>query len=593
MAAAAAIDAEGLRFIEEMTTDVDSVQERVLAEILGLNACTEYLGHCGLGGATDRATFRAKVPVVTYEDLRPYIRRIADGDRSPILSGRPVSELLTSSGTSGGERKLIPTVEDELDRIQLLYSLVKPVMSQYVPDIGKGKGLYFLFVKAETKTPGGLAARPALTSYYKSDRFKKSAREACDAYTSPAAAILCTDAFQSMYAHTLCGLCQRHDVHRIGAAFASGLLRAIRFLQLNWEQLAADIEAGTLTPRVTDPPVREAVAGILRPDPELARFIRAECSKGDSSGIITRIWPNTKFLSAIITGSMAQYVQELNYYSGGLPIASTMYASSECYFGLNLRPMCDPSEVSYTVMPNMGYFEFLPVNDDATNDDATAARLVDLAGVEAGHEYELVVTTYAGLNRYRVGDVLRVTGFHNSAPQFRFLRRRSVLLSVDADKTGEAELQHVVERASALLRPHGAAVADYTSRVCNATIPGHYVIYWELLVLAADEQRHGGGVVGAKTMEACCLEMEEALNAVYRQCRVADASVGPLEIRVVRPGTFEVLTDHAIAGGASIGQYKVPRCATAPPIIELLDSRVISSHFSPALPHWTPARGSA
>uniref|UniRef100_A0A0A9FLL3 Uncharacterized protein n=1 Tax=Arundo donax TaxID=35708 RepID=A0A0A9FLL3_ARUDO len=23
--------------------------------------------------------------------------------------------------------------------------------------------------------------------------------------------------------------------------------------------------------------------------------------------------------------------------------------------------MCDPSEVSYTIMPNMGYFEFLPV----------------------------------------------------------------------------------------------------------------------------------------------------------------------------------------------------------------------------------------
>ena len=34
--------------------------------------------------------------------------------------------------------------------------------------------------------------------------------------------------------------------------------------QFNWEQLAADIETGVLTPCVTNPSLREAVAGILR-----------------------------------------------------------------------------------------------------------------------------------------------------------------------------------------------------------------------------------------------------------------------------------------------------------------------------------------
>ena len=84
------------------------------------------------------------------------------------------------------------------------------------------------------------------------------------------------DAFQSMYAQMACGLCQRHAV--------SGLLRAIHFLQLHWEQLATDIEAGALTPRVADPSVREAVAAILRLDLELARFLHAECSRGDWGG---------------------------------------------------------------------------------------------------------------------------------------------------------------------------------------------------------------------------------------------------------------------------------------------------------------------
>ncbi|CAN6330433.1 unnamed protein product [Urochloa humidicola] len=282
---------------------------------------------------------------------------------------------------------------------------------------------------------------------------------------------------------------------------------------------------------------------------------------------------------------MAQYVPTLNYYSGGLPIISMMYASSECTIGINLQPMCDPAEVSYTIMPNTAYLEFLPV--DAAAEHATPSQLVELANVEVGCEYELVVTTYAGLCRYRIGDILRVTGFHNAAPQVRFVRRSNVVLSIESDKTDEADLQRAVERAAALLQRHGGVnVLDYTSRTCTETIPGHYIIYWELLAVKDGNESVDDGDV----LERCCLEMEEAMNAVYRQSRVADGSIGPLEIRVVQPGTFEELTDYAVARGASMGQYKVPRCITAPPDIELLDSHVISSHFSPALPHWAPAQ---
>jgi auxin responsive GH3 family protein len=154
---------------------------------------------------------------------------------------------------------------------------------RYVPGLHTGKGLYFLFARSETKTPGGLTAQPALTSVYKSEHFKRAY-----AYTSPMAAILCEDASQSMYAQMLCGLCQRHDVLRVGAVFAAALVRAIRFLQLNWAQLAADIETGELNPRVTDPSVREAVAVILRPDAELAEFIRTESAPGATGPALSR-----------------------------------------------------------------------------------------------------------------------------------------------------------------------------------------------------------------------------------------------------------------------------------------------------------------
>ncbi|BAT98920.1 hypothetical protein LR48_Vigan06g136300 [Vigna angularis] len=574
-------DAKALRFIEEMTRNAAAVQERVLSEILTRNGHTEYLQRFELGGASDRQTFKSKVPVISYEDVKPEIQRIANGDCSPILSAHPISEFLTSSGTSAGERKLMPTIKEELDRRQLLYSLLMPVMNLCVPGLDKGKGLYFLFVKAETRTPGGLMARPVLTSYYKSDHFKTRPFDPYNVYTSPNEAILCPDSFQSMYTQMLCGLIERNHVLRLGAVFASGLLRAIRFLQLHWPELVRDIRSGTLTSQITDPAIREYMDKVLKPDPELAQFMTEECSKYNWEGMITRIWPNTKYLDVIVTGAMAQYIPTLNYYSGGLPLACTMYASSECYFGLNLNPMCKPSEVSYTIMPNMAYFEFL-LHDP--NSGSVSSKLVDLVDVEVGKEYELVITTYAGLYRYRVGDILRVTGFHNSAPQFHFVRRKNVLLSIDSDKTDESELQNGIENASKLLADFKTSVVEYTSYADTTTIPGHYVIYWELL------SKDSANAPSEEVLNRCCLEMEESLNSVYRQCRVADHSIGPLEIRVVKNGTFEELMDYAISRGASINQYKVPRCVNFTPIMELLDSRVVSVHFSQELPHWTPER---
>jgi auxin responsive GH3 family protein len=216
--------------------------------------------------------------------------------------------------------------------------------------------------------------------------------------------------------------------------------------------------------------------------------------------------------------------------------------------------------------------------------------------VEAGREYELVVTTYGGLYRYRVGDVLLVAGFHNAAPEFQFLRRRNVLLSVDVERTDEAELQRAVGRASAaLLVPLGAGVLDYTARTCTETVPGHYV-YWELRMLSSSSTTDAAaettttGVVDGDVVARCCLEMEEALSYSYREGRVATGSIGALEIWVVRRGTFEEVADYAvISRGASVGQYKVPRCVTVPAVVELLDSRVVSRHVGPALRHWDSA----
>ncbi|KAJ8534446.1 hypothetical protein K7X08_016174 [Anisodus acutangulus] len=179
---------------------------------------------------------------------------------------------------------------------------------------------------------------------------------------------------------------------------------------------------------------------LLKPDPELADFVKAECNKDSWQGIITRLWPDTMYVD----------VFALDYYSNGLSLVSTMYSSSECPFGINLNPFCKPNEVSYALIPTICYFEFSPIhrNNGVINsismfkslNEKEPNQLVDLIDVKIGQEYELVVTTYSGLYRYRVGDVLRVAGYKNNVPQFNFVCPENVILSIDSDKTDKAEL---------------------------------------------------------------------------------------------------------------------------------------------------------
>ncbi|GLJ26893.1 hypothetical protein SUGI_0526120 [Cryptomeria japonica] len=352
---------KALEFIENVTIKVEEVQREVLSTILTTNANTEYLQKYGLNGSSDREAFKKGLPIITYKDIKPYIQRIVNGDTSPILSVLPVTELLRSSGTSGGHQKLLPTNADDGERRNFFFGLLTAVRNQYVEEVGDWKAMHFLFVRDEKKTVGGLMHRSATTSLYISKGFRDAFH--CNAYTSPIEAILCTDYYESMYSQLLCGLLQRQHVIRMGTTFAYGFLMAIRFLEQHWAQLCNDIESGILSKDIRDPSVTEAVTKTLQPHPNLAQLIRNECSSGRWEGILNRLWPNAKYVDVVVSGTMAQYIPILNYYTGGLPLVSDIYASSECFIGINLEPLCNPKDVSYTLVPNMGYFEFLPLRE--------------------------------------------------------------------------------------------------------------------------------------------------------------------------------------------------------------------------------------
>ncbi|KAI4319409.1 hypothetical protein MLD38_033008 [Melastoma candidum] len=592
---------EALKEIERLTQQPGLVQESLLKDILIKNHGTEYLEQY-MGGSMDVSDFKKVVPVITYKGIYPYIRRIANGEGSNLITGQKITEMICSSGTSAGEPKLMPSIAEDLDRRTFLYNLIMPIINQYLPGLDQGKAMYLCFVKAETTTPCGLPVRAVLTSYYKSPHFRLRPHDPFNDHTSPDRVILCNDGYQSMYCQLLSGLIQRQHVLRLGAVFASAFLRGVSFLESNWTTLCHDIESGSLNEGITDADCRESMAEILPgPNPALAREIREICGAGSWRGILCKLWPRAKYIEAVVTGSMAQYIPSLEYYNGGkLKLVCPMYASSESYFGVNLNPFCDPEDVVFTLLPNMCYFEFIKLGENGTlmldsdeDKEVPVQKLVDLVHVKLGCFYELVVTTYAGLYRYRVGDVLQVAGFHNKSPQFRFICRRNVVLSIDNDKTNEDDLHRSVTAAKKLLESLDTMLVEYTSYADTSSVPGHYVLYWEMKRGGppdkTDPARRDSPLSYDDVLRECCIAIEEHLDYTYRRCRAFDRSIGPLEIRVVKAGMFEKLMDFAITrGGSSINQYKTPRCLKSTEAVKLLDSNVEASFFSPRDPTWIP-----
>lgn len=82
-----------LNDLDELTSNAKQIQDNLLKEILTLNANTEYLRQF-LNGSSVKELFKKNVPVVRYEDVKPYIERVANGEPSDVISGKPVTQFL-------------------------------------------------------------------------------------------------------------------------------------------------------------------------------------------------------------------------------------------------------------------------------------------------------------------------------------------------------------------------------------------------------------------------------------------------------------------------------------------------------------------
>ncbi|KAL3356109.1 hypothetical protein AABB24_016997 [Solanum stoloniferum] len=557
---------------EVLTKNAGRIQEETLEKILKENGGTEYLKQWGLNGRTDVKTFKACVPIVSHNDLEPYIQRIADGDLSPILTGKPIETISLTSGTTQGKPKFVPFNDELMNSTMQIFKTSFAFRNKEFP-IGNGKALQFIYSSKQFKTKGGLAAGTATTNVYRNAQFKKIMKAMSTPVCSPDEVIFGPDFQQSLYCHLLCGLIFRDEVQVISSMFAYSIVHAFRTFEQVWEALVVDIREGILSSRVTVPSIRLAMSKLLKPDPELADTIYSKCSSlSNWYGLIPELFPNTKYIYGIMTGSMEPYLKKLRHYAGELPLLGADYGSSEGWVGINVNPKFPPEMVTYAVLPNISYFEFLPLEENLIGMEQANCP-VGLTEVKLGEEYEIVFTNFAGLYRYRLGDVVKIKGFHNDTPELQFVCRRNLLLSINIDKNTEKDLQLAVEAAGKHLVDKKLEVVDFTGHVNVSADPGHYVIFWELSGETTDEM-----------LQECCNCLDTSfLDAGYVSSRKVNG-IGALELRIVKRGTFHKILDHFVGLGGAVSQFKTPRCVGPKnsSLIQILSSNVVKSYSSTA-----------
>lgn len=389
---------------------------------------------------------------------------------------------------------------------------------------------------------------------------------------SPREVITGSDAQQQMYCHLLCGLRHSASIDCIRSPYAAGLIRAMRMLESKWMQLCDDIESGLVSSEITELAMRRAVEELLGgPRPDLAARIRGASSRKNWNGILPLLWPELRYIACVSTGSMEQYYPTLKHYAGeGVPLLGGDYFASECPIGINMDRTRPPELTSFVILPGAAYFEFLPFDLGASS---AAKETVDISGVEVGKMYEVVVTTYRGLYRYRLNDVVKVVGFHNSSPRVEFITRAPKQASEDFT---ERDLMSAMASFELMVGERdGEQMVEFAGYLDPNSDQKHLIIFVELSKDCTLLQRERMEE-SITHLRRCCQSLEGCLGSVYKAKR-AEGDLAALEISVVKPGSFEGLARAAVEGGAPANQYKPAKIIRNSNFVDLLKANVVIS----------------
>ena len=466
------------------------VQNELLGNLLSVATSTEYGKKYEFKSLTSNIEeFRRRVPIVTYEDLYPYIERSLKGEQN-ILWHSDIKWFAKSSGTTNAKSKFIPVSSEALEDCH--YKGGKDMLSIYMnnyPDskMFTGKGL----------TIGG--------SHEINQMDKNS-----NSYFGDVSAVIMKNL-------------------PIWAKMAPTPSLDIALMK-DWEEKLQLMSEITAQENVT------SISGVPTWTIVLIEKILELTGKHN----ILEVWPNLEVFvhGAVAFGPYEQVFKKL-IPSDDMRYMET-YNASEGFFGI--QDQTDSKDL--LLMLDYGvYYEFIPYSEQ----DSDNPRVLTLEEVEVGKNYAMVITTNAGLWRYKIGDTVKFT----SLDPFRI--RISGRTKHFINAFGEELIIENAEYAiSVACQQTDATIENFTAAP----------VYF-------DEGKRGGHewVVEFKKSPDDKEKFEQVLdqalkevNSDYEAKRYGDIALLPPTVHFAAEGTFHQWMKKRDKLG---GQNKVPRLANS------------------------------
>ncbi|CAF1317947.1 unnamed protein product [Rotaria sordida] len=498
----------------------------------------------------------------TYSDYKPYIEQIkSDGSTKDIMSiGYPIA-LTNTSGTTG-EPKNYPVYSFDTNAIYNdCYMLTKSVPFNLFNGC-KAISLNSLYYKTfVTKDKLKTYKISAITSIAANE--KQNIETILKFNQDIVPSIIYNKIVDSndMFLFILLWALQCKELEVISSVFIMSLVNFFTFMENKFDFICKHIEMGTIpTDESLSSPLPIDVRLVLqsseyrlKPNPSRAQELTEIVSKNGFHHISTRLWPNLKCGICVLSENLKQFELKFlsTYWDPVVPIFPFAYGMSEHY---HIAVPLTTNSYQFIPLPRSVYYEFIEVenddDDDDDDDDDQSPESLELDQIDEGKLYEVVLTTYNGLYRYRTQDIIKVIGHYYTLPVWQLCGRRGQYLSIVTEHVTEMKLREIID----------SILLEYTEEFTSST-PQYTVFIDKLsyvLAIEVDDDKKENEDRLQQIGKELCLKFDQKLqesNEEYKRYRTNQNISSPillwLKYNTLTTGTREYRLKKSKGSGAN------------------------------------------
>jgi hypothetical protein len=478
--------------IERFIKFPHETQQDLMIKLLGKAKNTEWGNKFEYKNIRSVEEFRSRVPVSTYEDIFPYIERLMKGEQN-ILWPSEITWFSKSSGTTNAKSKFIPVSKEALHDCH--YKGGKDLISMYFNNypeshMFRGKGLAI---------GGSYVANPMNSKSY---------------YGDVSAVIM-----QNL---------------PLWAQFVRTPNRKIALMD-EWESKIEKLAKATIQKNVTNISGVPTWTIIL-----LERILQITGKKN-----ILEVWPEFEvFFHGAVAFSPYKSIFKKLLPNDTINYIET-YNASEGFFGIQDSLHSD----EMLLMLDYGvYYEFIPVEEYESENP----RTISLHEVEMNKNYAMVISTNAGLWRYKIGDTIRFTSI--SPYRIKISGRTKHFINAFGEELIIENAETAITNAS---NKTGAIINDFTAAPIYFDDHRRGSHEWVIEFSKEPHNLNDFSIILDETLKE--------VNSDYEAKRYKDIALQKPLVRKVPQGTFY---NWMKKRGKLGGQNKVPRLSNTRDYIE-------------------------